>query len=266
MTFTALDVTAGVTWLLAPLAALIVAHRRLRASGSRAVGAGTLVAGLTGVAAIAVAALPSVAAAVERSFAGHMTQHLLLGSIGPLLLVVGRTSELLPWILPLSGRRTLRRHAGPLLRQPRGVRGATIAMVVVWFAWHVPALYDGAVVVPALHLAEHLSYLVFGCWFWAAVAPHRRRTGAPVLALFALTVSIGLLGAFLSLSSVAFYDHLSGATAQARLEDQHLGGLLMWTPGGLVYLVAMVVQLVRWLGAHGLPDGSAVGPEQRVAT
>lgn len=266
MTPTALDALAVLSWLLLPQAALITAHRRLRRSGSQAIGAGTLAAGLAGVAAVAVAVLPSVADAAERTFAGHMAQHLLLGSIGPLLLVVGRTSELAPWVLAPSRRKELRRWAGTLLRPPRSVRGPTVAMVIVWFAWHVPALYDAAVVVPVLHLLEHGSYLVAGWCFWAAVAPHRRRTGAPVLALFALTVGVGLLGAFLSLSPVAFYDQVAATTEQARLEDQHLGGLLMWTPGGLVYLVAMIVQLVRWLGGHGLPDGTAVAPERRVAT
>ncbi len=188
----------------------------------------------------------------ERAFAPHMGQHLVLGLVAPLLIVVGRIPELMPWVVATPHRRAWRQAIGPFGRAPTSVLWPTVAMVVVWFAWHVPGLYDAAVGSAAVHVVEHLSMLGVGCWYWAAVAPHRRRTGTVVLASFSLVFALGFLGAILSLSPVAFYaGHVEATTLAGQLDDQHLGGLLMWTPGGLVYLVAAVFQLVRWLEVDG---------------
>ena len=135
-----------------------------------------------------------------------------------------------------------------------------VAVVAAWYAWHLPGLYGAALDHPSIHVLEHLTFMVTGGWYWAAVAPHRRRTGGVVLASFTVALALGFLGAVLSLSPVAFYEgHVSGSTEAARLDDQHLGGLLMWTPGGLVHLLAAVVQLTRWLGLDRLVAVPRVG-------
>lgn len=270
MLVTVLDVLVVLSWAVVPVAVVVMALLRLRRSGSRAVGAGSLALLVVAFGSIAVVLAPTVSATLERTFAGHMAQHLVLGLLAPLFLVIGRTPELLPWALPVSARRDLRRGAGVLLRPPRSVAAPTVAMIVTWYAWHVPALYGAAADQGVIHVLEHATFLGVGTWFWAAVAPHRRRLGASVAALFVTTVAMGLLGATLALSPEAFYaPHVSSTSAAGRLDDQHLGGMLMWTPGGLVYLCAAVVQLVRWLdpgesGDHGPPAGAV--PVGEVAT
>lgn len=241
-----LDALALVTWVLVPAVAAVVAWRRLRRSGSRAVTVRALLVGVSGLVIVGLAVIPSVAAAVEDAFASHMVQHLALGLVGPLLIVTGRMPELGPWLMPIDRRR-------PLLRayrefRPRSVVAPTGAIVVTWYAWHVPGLYGLAADEAVVHVIEHATFLGVGLWYWAAVAPHRRRTGAVVLASFTVTLSLGLLGAVLSLSPGPFYgDHVDAVTSGSELADQHLGGLLMWTPGGVLCLVTAVVQLVRWL-------------------
>lgn len=251
-----MSVTAGVAadaaivamWVVLPVGVLVVGVRNLRASGSAAIGPASLAAGAAGFAVAGAALVPSVGTAAEAAFASHMAQHLALGLAAPLLLAIGRVPELVPWAVPGPRRQDLRRRLGALARPPRSVAWPTAAMVTVWFAWHAPALYGAAVEIPAMHAVEHLSIAGVGVWYWAAVAPHRRRTGAVVFASFALTIALGLLGAALTLSGEPFYgDHVEAASTDAQLADQQLGGLLMWTPGGLVYLTAAVVQLIRWL-------------------
>ena len=242
------DVLTVLTWGVLPGALVVVAVRHLRDAGSHAVGPVSAAVGVVGLVLAGVALTPTVGSAADRAFAPHMGQHLVLGLFAPLLIVVGRVPELVPWAVPASRRRAMRRALGSFARPPSSVWWPTVAMVGVWYAWHLPALYGAAVDSGAIHAVEHLSILGIGCWFWAAIAPHRRRTGTVVLASFSLMFALGFLGAVLSLSPVAFYGgHVEATTLAAQLDDQHLGGLLMWTPGGLVYLITAVVQLVRWL-------------------
>lgn len=239
-------------WGVLPGAAAMVGWRNLRASGSRGVGPGTAATGVVGLLVIGVVLSPAAGGALETAFASHMVQHLALGLVAPLLVAVGRVPELLPWVLAEPLRRALRRRMAWLVRPPRSVLWPTLAMVAVWYSWHVPALYGAATESAAVHAAEHLSFLAAGLWYWTAVAPHRRRTGAVVLAPFGVTIALGLLGSVLALSGTPFYaDHVRAATTSAQLTDQHLGGLLMWTPGGLVHLGVAVFQLVRWLELDG---------------
>lgn len=243
-----------VGWTVLPAVAVLVGWRNLRASGSRAIGRGAVVAGVVGLAAVGVVLSPAAGRALETEFASHMVQHLVLGLVAPLLIAVGRVPELAPWVVTGATRRTLRRWMGPIARPPRSVLWPALAMVAVWYCWHVPALYRAAADVAAVHAAEHLSFLAAGVWYWTAVAPHRHRTGAVVLAPFAVTIALGLLGSVLTLGGAPFYAGAVTATTESgQLADQRLGGLLMWTPGGLIHLCVAVVQLVRWLGLDGAP-------------
>jgi putative membrane protein len=258
------DVLVVLSWAVVPSVAVVVARRRLRRAGSRAIGMPSVAAAILGFVALGVAVMPSVGSAAERTFAGHMAQHLVLGLAAPLLLVAGRTSELLPWLLPLDRRRELRRVAGPLAHPTRSVVAPTAVMIAVWYAWHLPSLYGAAVGAPVVHVLEHTTIVASGWWFWSAVAPHRRRLGSSVVALFAATLSLGFLGGVLSLSPEPFYGkYVAAETVPGQLDDQHLGGLLMWTPGGLVYLLAMVVQLIRWFDLDGGAAATAVAPDAR---
>ncbi len=260
-----MDVAANaaflLAWLVLPLVALVVGRRRLRASGSHAVGPWSLISAAVGLVLLAAALAPVTSQVAERTFAAHMGQHLIVGLFAPLLIVAGRAAELLPWALDGAHRRSLRRHAGRLLTPPRSMKAPTVAMITAWYAWHVPVLYGAAVDNELVHVVEHLTILAAGLWFWSAVAPQRRRVGASIVGLFLVTISTGFLGATLSLSPISFYGgHVAAETLAGQLDDQHLGGLLMWTPGGLVYLLATVVQLIRWLGPDTAPS---MGPPLR---
>jgi len=98
---------------------------------------------------------------------------------------------------------------------------------------------------------QHLCFMVSALLFWWAVL-FNRHAGFGALgaaaALFTTALHTSLLGALLSFSSTLWYP-VYGALPRrfgvSPLEDQQLGGLIMWVPGGLVFLAAALVLLVQ---------------------
>jgi putative membrane protein len=71
-----------------------------------------------------------------------------------------------------------------------------------------------------------------------------------VLYMFTTGLQSGLLGALLTFSTVVWYPIYSNTTEPWRLtpvEDQQLGGLVMWIPAGLVYVGAGLMLFAGWL-------------------
>jgi putative membrane protein len=107
----------------------------------------------------------------EQLLSAHMLQHLLLGDVGPLLLVLGTRGPLGVFLLPAPVLRVVAR--GPLrtfvsfLLRPRVTLIAWLATVG---AWHVPAAYDAAIAHPALHATEHACFALAGVLAWTQIA------------------------------------------------------------------------------------------------
>jgi cytochrome c oxidase assembly factor CtaG len=114
-----------------------------------------------GLVAVLVAISPPVDKLSEQLLVAHMAEHLLIGDIAALLLVLGLTG---PVIAPL-----LRNHVIARLR----VLAHPVVAVVVWgvnfYAWHSPYLYQEALRHPVLHGLEHLTFLAFGMAVWMAL-------------------------------------------------------------------------------------------------
>jgi putative membrane protein len=74
--------------------------------------------------------------------------------------------------------------------------------------------------------------------------------GAAVLYLFTTAVHTSALGALLTFSQAVWYPAYSETTAAwgfTPLEDQQLGGLIMWVPAGVIYLIAGLWLFALWL-------------------
>ena len=64
------------------------------------------------------------------------------------------------------------------------------------------------------------------------------------------SVHSGALGALITLARSVWYPSYAGLTSSwglTPLEDQQLGGLIMWIPAGLVYLIAGLALFAGWL-------------------
>jgi putative membrane protein len=99
-----------------------------------------------------------VAHIAEELVIAHMVEHLLLGDIATLLLVLGLTGPLLQPILAIRTFDRLRILAHPLVAFP--------LWALNFYLWHIPALYDAAYGNTVAHFLEHSSFIFFGCLMW----------------------------------------------------------------------------------------------------
>jgi putative membrane protein len=191
-------------------------------------------------------------------FSAHMTQHEVLMLIAAPLLVLGRPLAPFLLALPVRWRREL---AGAGKTEP--VQRAWSWLVnpfVAWFihaaalwSWHAPVLFQATLRSDAVHAAQHLSFLVSALLFCEAlIFGHERWMGygAAVIYVFTTAVHTSALGALLTFSPTLWYPVYQRTTAAwglTPLEDQQLGGLIMWVPAGVVYLVAGLALFALWL-------------------
>jgi cytochrome c oxidase assembly factor CtaG len=186
----------------------------------------------------------------ESSVAWHMVQHMLLMVVVAPLLVLAR--PLPQWRAVLGARvdgvwRALHR----LSRHPMAC--ALLHAAAIWF-WHAPGPYIAALESPLWHVVEHSCFLFSGWLFWWSVLrPGRVGALSAAGALLLTVMHTGLLGSLLVFARVPLY-----SVTESALADQQMAGLVMWVPGGLVYLLAAVWAAARWLGSQEAPSAAPV--------
>jgi putative membrane protein len=235
-----------------------VGVRRLwrRAGRWRGVRAAHVVRFTLGWSVLAAALFSPIDALADRSFALHMLQHELLMLVAAPLLVLARPLEAWAWALAPRVRRGVAAvaHARALGRAWRAITGQPGAWCLhaaaVWI-WHVPALFLAALVDSSLHVLQHTCFLVTALLFWWSI--FRTRAGShsagAMASVFTTMLHTSALGALLTLAAhpsyvTAMQPMLFGLTP---LEDQQLGGLIMWVPGSVAYLVAGLIIVAGWL-------------------
>jgi cytochrome c oxidase assembly factor CtaG/cytochrome c2 len=254
-------------WVLVTLAALALAYgigfaRLRRRSGQRIASAPALAAWIAALLVLLATLSTPADRIAEQLFAAHMVQHLTLMLIAAPLLVQARTAIVLLWAIPAGLRRAggsgwATSGLGPGLRLLFG----RPLMIWLWFSglfvfWHLPGPYAWALGNEAIHVLEHLAFLLSAFAFWSVVIEPlgRRRLDYGLTVLFVATAAIvgSLPGALMILATRPLYGvHAEGAAAWGLtlVQDQQLGGLFMWIPAGFAYLLAIAVLFVRWLQA-----------------
>jgi putative membrane protein len=200
-----------------------------------------------GLLAILVALESPLDALAEALFAIHMVQHLLLILVAGPLLVLGIPLAPLLWGLPQAPRRTFASWWRRIAVLSRPMFAFAAHSLALWL-WHLPILYEAAVRNRGVHILEHLSFLATAILFWWTIT--RRAQGRGVLYVFGLAMQSTVLGALLTFSPTPWYTaHLASAPAWglAASDDQQLAGLIMWVPGGSVYLAAALGLFAAWL-------------------
>jgi cytochrome c oxidase assembly factor CtaG len=176
----------------------------------------------------------------DRSTAWHMVQHMLLIiGVAPLAVLARPLPQ---WRAALGPRLDAAwRALHAFSRRPLAC--ALLHAGVLW-AWHAPVPYQLALAQPLWHVLAHASFLLSAWLFWWAVLRPGQGgvLGAAGALLFTLTHT-GLLGALLTFAPEPLYLAESDS-----LRDQQLAGLVMWIPGGLIYLGVAVWAAWRWLG------------------
>lgn len=189
-------------------------------------------------------------------FAAHMVQHELLMIVAAPLLVLGRPFGPWLWALPAAWRRAIghgvhwRPWAAAWQAVTRPMSAWLIHFAALW-VWHAPPLFQLALRDDTVHAWQHASFLFPALLFWWAVLGARGPApGAAMLYLFTTMMHTGALGALFALSGTVWYPAYGDgplAFGLMPLEDQQLGGLVMWIPGGLAYVIAGLALCLRWL-------------------
>jgi putative membrane protein len=197
-------------------------------------------------------------------FTAHMLQHLLLIlGVAPLLLA-GTPGWLLRELLGAL-------HLTGFVRWAHHPLVAFFGFNLVFALAHVPAFYELTLASEPLHAAEHVLFVLTAMLMWMPILSPVPEISAPypplgqVLYLFLQTVPASLVGGLLALAGTASYATYVAAPRIAALspvEDQQLGGLIMWVGGGLYFLIATGVVFFAWAGREeasnrrpGIPQG-----------
>jgi putative membrane protein len=114
-----------------------------------------------------------------------------------------------------------------------------VSTATLWL-WHLPAAYDAALSNVAVYWAMQASLFGTAVLFWRAALHPDRFAGPAIVLVWAGFMQMALLGALLTLAPRALYAIHAVAPMDwgfTPLQDQQLGGLIMWIPAALPYLV-----------------------------
>ncbi len=195
-------------------------------------------------------------------FSAHMGQHEILMLVAAPLLVLGKPVIATLKSLPAGwARAVVRATKVPWWRRAWAVLTipfvAWLIHAVVLWAWHIPMFFQATLDDEFVHAMQHLSFLLSAVLFWWAVIEGRSRSashGVAVLYLFTTALHSGALGALITLASVVWYPAYRGTTGSwglTPLEDQQIGGLIMWVPACSVYVFAGLALFAAWLRDSG---------------
>jgi len=193
----------------------------------------------------------------EVLFSAHMAQHEILMLVAAPLLVLSRPLVPMLWGLPITWRRALGQWSKGRMVQGvwRSISRPSVAWgihaVALWL-WHAPQLFQATLTNEWIHSAQHLSFFGSALLFWWSLffAHGRASYGAGFLYIFTTAIHTSILGALLTFARTVWYPAYAFSTKAwglTPLEDQQLGGLIMWIPAGVVYLAAGLALFALWL-------------------
>jgi putative membrane protein len=229
-----------------------------RSAGGRGVRRQEAVSFAIGWLALAIALVSPLDAWGRTMFSAHVAQSQVLMLIAAPMLALGRPLVAFLWATPVKWRRRLVRlvngeRVSGIWQKFSAPLTAWLSYAVVVWLWHTPAFFEAALRSDPVHAAQQFSFLFSALLFFEALiyGPDKRMGfGAAGIYIWAAGAQTGALGALLALAPDAWYPAYQQTTAASGarlLEDQQLGGLMMWFPAGLIYVVAGLVLFITWL-------------------
>jgi putative membrane protein len=204
---------------------------------------------VSGLALIAIAFISPLGRVDDQLVFVHMIQHLLMGDLGALLIVLGLTGPLLAPLLRIRAVSRLRALSHP------------VAAVVLWAAslylWHLRPAYEAAVAHGLVHVLQHACFFVFGANLWLALLgplpkPDWFGNGARLAYVLVVFVAGTMLAYGFIWSATPFYPHYAAtavAGGRSAVADQSAAGAIM-----LVEQTVVIFGLFAWLLARALRD------------
>ena len=209
-----------------------------------------------GLAAIGVALASPIEAYEGSLFSVHMVQHMLLELVAAPLLLAGAPITLaLRVSRPPMRRRLLWVLHSPVVRVISFPVLAWALFAAVNWGWHFSTLYDQALENQALHYFQHATFLGAALLFWwpaigADPSPWRLPHPVRLFYLFLALPQNSFLGvALLSTGTVLYPHYLTNLRSwgPTPLDDQHLGGVIMWVIGDIAFLLGMAIVIAMWV-------------------
>lgn len=181
-------------------------------------------------------------------FSAHMVQHLCLTTFGPPLLLLGTPT----WMLDHLLEKRL------LFLVLKALTWAPLAFFLYnadFFLWHAPALYNATLENETIHIFEHITFIVFGILsWWPILSPTeklpRLSLGGQILYIFLNGMPAVLLGAGLTFTPPLYAPYIEQTIRTWGISpavDQQLGGLIMWVPVNIFYIIIMSMLFIRWM-------------------
>ena len=210
----------------------------------------------SGLATIWIAVLSPIEAYEGSLFSVHMVQHMLLELVAAPLLLAGAPIT----VVLRAARPTVRRRVLAVL-QSRVVHAVSFP-VVAWlifaavnWGWHFSLLYDRALENQALHYFQHATFLGAALLFWWPVvgadpSPWRLPHPVRILYLFLAMPQNSFLGVALMSAPTVLYPHYLTNVRDwglSPLDDQALGGVIMWVVGDVFFLAGMMLVVAGWM-------------------
>jgi putative membrane protein len=195
-----------------------------------------------GLAVLIVAFSPPLGKLSDQLLIGHMVEHLLMGDIATLLLVLGVSGPLLAPLLSNRVIARLRVLAHPLVALP--------LWALNFYAWHLSVLYQAALRHGLVHALQHASFIFFGIAMWMALlGPLPKPAWFGNAARVGYIVVVRLVGTVLGnifvWSGTVFYPYYAHGDAHwhlSPLEDQSVAGAVMMVEESL-----LTIGLLCWL-------------------
>jgi putative membrane protein len=186
----------------------------------------------------------------ERLFSAHMTQHLLLGDLAALAVVVGLTGPLLRPVLAVRVFDRMRVLAHPVV--------ALVLWTLNLYLWHLPAAYEAALANGGPHALQHVCFFAFGALMWAPVVevlpgPQWFGTGWKVGYVVAVRLlETVLANVFVWAGSVVYATYAAAERIWGiePLADQGIAGSIMMVEGSIVTL-----GVLAWLFLRAAAEG-----------
>jgi putative membrane protein len=221
-----------------------------RTSGPRGAGPRQLAAFIGSLVVILIALVsPLDSLGEDYLFSAHMVQHLLLGDIAPLLMLLALSRVIMR---PLTRRlQSVERALGPLAHPA----SALVLWLLLVYLWHIPALYDAALNHSAVHALQHVSFFTAGTLVWWPLiqpVPMRHRLegmwtfGYIGAAKFGLA-SLGLYLTWTNTVAYTYYEHVPRIWGLNAISDQNVGGAIMMIEQSVLLVTVLAVLFSRML-------------------
>jgi putative membrane protein len=204
----------------------------------------------------------------------HMLQHVLLLLVAPPLILLGdpfRTA----WAGYLAAQGRPVAIAGSRPARLAGVLhsgGKAATVVVVLFSvnllfWHIPFVYNTTLRIASIHDLEHLTFLVLGLLFWDQVITVFGMTSRLSLMGRAWVVLAGmgiswLLAIAIGYATHPLYAYPTPTGGLSLLADQEIAAGVMWVPGSVPFLIALLYLGIRWFEVEDRRAASAVATQR----